>query len=182
MTTTTTASATKTIAFFGATGGCGLSALRYSLAEGYTCRALCRTPAKLTALLSESPTSNLVTLEGNAHDAVAVEACLTASPTSLVDTIVFSIGGAFVLSKMSLDDPDVCRRGIETVLTALTTLREKGVTGQPRLLVVSTTGISRFGRDIPIAMLPLYKGMLKVPHEDKKAMEQLVEASGEAYT
>ncbi|KAF4905683.1 hypothetical protein CGCVW01_v012865 [Colletotrichum viniferum] len=43
----------KTVAFFGASGGCGLAALKYSLAEGYICIALCRNPSKLTSLLPD---------------------------------------------------------------------------------------------------------------------------------
>lgn len=42
--------------------------------------------------------------------------------------------------------------------------------------------MSPFGRDIPIAMIPLYHVLLKVPHEDKKAMEDRLVESGEAYT
>jgi hypothetical protein len=47
---------------------------------------------------------------------------------------------------------------------------EKG----PRLVFLSTTGISDAGRDIPLAMVPLYHWVLFTPHKDKKRMEELV--------
>jgi hypothetical protein len=43
-------------------------------------------------------------------------------------------------------------------------------------------GLSRFGRDVPLAVVPLYHIMLKVPHEDKVIMEDRLVASQEAYT
>ncbi|OAR00834.1 hypothetical protein LLEC1_06292, partial [Akanthomyces lecanii] len=42
-----------------------------------------------------------------------------------------------------------------------------------------TTGISRFGRDVPLAMLPMYRWMLHQPHADKQVMERLLAASAE---
>ena len=43
----------------------------------------------------------------------------------------------------------------------------------PLLTAISTTGISDT-RDIPLAMLPLYHWMLRVPHSDKKIMEDRI--------
>lgn len=45
---------------------------------------------------------------------------------------------------------------------------------KPLMVVVSTTGISSHGRDIPLLMLPLYHWMLPVPHADKRQMEKLL--------
>ncbi len=45
---------------------------------------------------------------------------------------------------------------------------------KPLLVALSTTGISSQGRDIPLAMIPLYHWLLAVPHKDKKAMETLL--------
>ncbi len=42
------------------------------------------------------------------------------------------------------------------------------------MVVISTTGISDHGRDIPLAMIPLYHWLLPVPHKDKKEMEKLL--------
>ncbi|KAK3681123.1 hypothetical protein B0T22DRAFT_474036 [Podospora appendiculata] len=183
---------TKTVLFLGATGGCGLSALRRSLAAGHTCIALCRTPSKLTDKLASSTpptgaTTNLVLEQGNAHDVDALARCLVqpraSSPHALVDTIVFSIGGAFDMSSFSLDDPAVCEKGITALLAALQRCRDaQSATGRPRLVVISSTGISDAGRDIPLLMVPLYHVMLKTPHKDKKALEKAVMGSAEEWT
>lgn len=48
-----------------------------------------------------------------------------------------------------------------------------------KVIVVSTTGISRKGRDIPCMMKPLYN-LGKTPHEDKERMEEeIVRWAGE---
>ncbi|KAL2155699.1 hypothetical protein VTH82DRAFT_441 [Thermothelomyces myriococcoides] len=205
---TKTGAGSKTILFLGATGGVGLSALRRSLAAGHSCIALCRTPSKLTSQLQQqlqvdgagsgrgsgsgnggSAPPNLEVVQGDAHDATALDRCL-ARP---VDAIVFSIGARPTLRGMS--DPHVCERGMATLLTALreakarreaTAISERagedirqqggavGTDKKPRLVVVSSTGISEAGRDVPLLMLPLYRTILETPHRDKRAMEQLV--------
>ncbi|CAI4218997.1 unnamed protein product [Parascedosporium putredinis] len=183
----------KNIAFFGASTGCGLAALRHSLAAGYTCTALCRNPGRLTTALSATestpavPQDKLRVVQGNAHSVEDVARCLAApgTPTGLVDAVVFSIGGAFQWKSMKIDDPTVCDRGVETLLAAISKLRAEGAgsgsgTG-PKVVVVSTTGISEFGRDIPLAMIPLYAA-LRSPHADKKKMEERIRTSGEAWT
>jgi nucleoside-diphosphate-sugar epimerase len=171
----------KTVTFLGASTGVGLAALKHALAAGHQCIALCRTPSKLTSIFPPETTLNLQVIQGNAHDSAAVSKCLVTEKGKLVDEIIFTIGAAFTLSKMGFDDPEVCRKGITTVLEVLTQLRSGGATGKPHIVVCSTTGISPFGRDIPLAMVPLYH-LLAVPHEDKKAMESRLVESGEAYT
>jgi hypothetical protein len=42
--------------------------------------------------------------------------------------------------------------------------------------------MSRFGRDYPLAMFPIYVWLLKAPHEDKQIMEDRFIASGETFT
>ncbi|KAI1091933.1 NAD(P)-binding protein [Rostrohypoxylon terebratum] len=172
----------KTVAFLGASTGVGLSALKTCLAAGHQCIALCRSPSKLTALFDLATTPNLQLVQGNAHDAAAVSRCLKASETALVDAVVFTIGGAFVWSKMTLDDPNVCEKGIATVLAALADLRGEGAAGRPHVVVCSTTGTSRFGRDTPRLVAPFYSVGLKVPAADKLAMEDKLAASGEDFT
>ncbi|KAI1443888.1 NAD(P)-binding protein [Annulohypoxylon stygium] len=172
----------KTVAFLGASTGVGLSALKTCLAAGHQCIALCRNPAKLTSLFDLEKTPNLLLVQGNAHDISSVSRCLKASETTLVDEVVFTIGGAFVWSKMTLDDPNVCEKGISTVLTALSNLRKEGVAGRPHIIVCSTTGMSRFGRDTPRPVTPFYTIVLKVPHADKLAMEDKLASSGEDFT
>ncbi|OAQ73508.1 NAD(P)-binding domain-containing protein [Pochonia chlamydosporia 170] len=172
---------TRTIAFLGATGGCGLSALKRSVAAGYTCIALCRTPSKMEALFPEKP-ANLILKQGNAHDAIAVGEVLLnpSNPTTMVDAVNFSIGGN-VHANLTMDDPDVCKKGIAALLSALDTLRKNGVSGKPLIAVVSTTGISEHGRDVPLLFVPLYHVGLKAPHADKKVAEQNLYKSSERF-
>ena len=172
----------KTVAFLGASTGVGLSALKHTLAAGHRCIALCRIPSKLTAIFPPERNPNLQVVQGNAHDIAAVSKCLLAEKGKLVDEIISTIGGKFILSKITIDDKEVCRKGMTTMLEALAQLRSGGATGKPHIAVCSTTGMSRFGRDIPLAMIPLYHVLLKVPHEDKRIMEELLVESGEAYT
>lgn len=169
----------KTIVFLGATGGCGLSALRRSLNAGHQCVALCRDPSKLTALLPSPTPAHLTIVEGNAFD----EASLTKivmSPSNagvLVDAVVTSIGPAF-----SNSDFQTCEKGMKALLAVLATCRQNGATGNPRILAISSTGVSQLGRDIPIAVVPLYRTLIKKPHKDKRVMEELLYASNEQWT
>lgn len=172
----------KTVAFLGASTGVGLSALKHTLAAGHRCIALCRVPSKLTAIFPPETAPNLHIVQGNAHDIVAVSKCLIAEKGKLVEEIISTIGGKFVVSRMTIDDAEVCRKGMNTILEALAQLRSGGATGKPHIVVGSTTGMSRFGRDIPLAMIPLYHVLLKVPHEDKRIMEDRLVESGEIYT
>lgn len=172
----------KTVAFLGASTGVGLSALKHTLAAGHRCIALCRIPSKLTAIFPPETTPNLQVIQGNAHDIATVSKCLVAEKGKLVDGIISTIGGKFILSKMTIDDNEVCRKGMITILETLAQLRSGGATGKPHIIVCSTTGMSRFGRDVPLVTVPLYHVLLKVPHEDKKAMEDCLVASGEAFT
>ncbi|KAI0140203.1 hypothetical protein GGR57DRAFT_488215 [Xylariaceae sp. FL1272] len=171
-----------TVAFIGASGGVGLSALKHTLATGRRCIALCRNPAKLAAILPADSHPNLQMVEGNAHDIAAVSKCLEAHPGVLVDHVISTIGGAFIASKLTIDDPKVCQKGMATLLEAVATLRKNGATGKPHITAFSTTGLSRFCRDIPLAMVPLYHVVLKVPHEDKVIMEDSLVGSGESFT
>ena len=172
----------KTVAFLGASTGVGLSALKRTLAAGHRCMALCRVPSKLTAIFPPETTPNLTIVQGNAHDIDAVSQCLLASKGKLVDEIISTIGGKFIFPQMTIDDTEVCRKGMAIILESLAQLRSGGATGKPHIVACSTTGMSRFGRDVPLAMVPLYHLLLKVPHRDKKIMEDRLVESGEDYT
>ncbi|OIW34174.1 NAD(P)-binding protein [Coniochaeta ligniaria NRRL 30616] len=180
MSTTTTP---KTILFLGASGGCGFSTLRRSLEAGHTCIALCRTPSKLSAKLPAELLTKLKLEQGNAHDVAAVARCLVnpSNPGRVVDMVISSIGGAFSM-KTGIDDAHVCEKGAKALLEALALVRKNGATGSPRIVGVSSTGITESGRDIPVLMIPLYKGLLAVPHKDKKMLEDLLVESGEQWT
>ena len=176
---------TKTIAFIGASGGCGLSALRKALqhSESTTCIALCRNPSKLTDALAPSSHPNLVIKQGNAHSVDDIKSILTnpSDPIKLVDAICFTIGSPMNFSKLSTEDPHVCERGISALLQALSQLRAVGAVGRSRICAVSTTGITD-KRDVPLLMWPFYHYVLGVPHQDKAAMEAALRAAGEEVT
>lgn len=170
----------QAIAFLGATGGCGLATIARSLSASHACVALCRTPSRLTTSLERlypgTPTSTLTIIEGNALDEAAVSRALThpADPSRLVDVVVFSIGGAFDAKKLTNDDPNVCEKAMKVLLSALDGLVEKTGGKYPRVIAVSSTGISDKGRDVPLLVVPLYHMLLSAPHEDKRRMEGLL--------
>jgi len=170
---------TRTIAVLGATGGCAGTCLIAALQEGYTCRALARTPSKLTTSLesqglSESLLANLEIIPGNAKDVNSIKSLLQ-TPTGIVDTIVFGVGAApklrLHIMPVTLDDIEVCRTAMATLLSALDDLK---AATKPRLLVISTTGITKGPRDVPLLYVPLYHWFLHIPHVDKRVMEELV--------
>ncbi|RDW75485.1 hypothetical protein BP6252_06627 [Coleophoma cylindrospora] len=175
-------SQTMTIAFLGASSGVGLAALKHIQAAGHQCIALCRYPEKLTAIFPPESSPNLQIVQGNAKDVTAVARCLKTKDGKLVDGIISTVGGKPILTKLTIDDPEVCRLAMFTLMEALATLRKEGVTGKPYIAVCSTTGISHFGRDVPCLLVPLYHVGLKVPHEDKKIMEDTLIESGEDFT
>jgi nucleoside-diphosphate-sugar epimerase len=169
----------RSIAFLGATGGCAGTCLIAALKDGYTCRALVRTPSKLTTFLNtqglpESLLANLEIIQGNAKDSNSVKTLLQTS-TGIVDTIVFGVGAApklrLHIMPLTLDDIEVCRTAMATLLSALDELK---AATKPRLLVISTTGITNGPRDVPLLYIPLYHWFLHIPHIDKRVMEQLV--------
>ncbi|KAA8651636.1 hypothetical protein EYZ11_004888 [Aspergillus tanneri] len=171
----------QSIAFFGATGGCTLACLIPSLEAGHRCSALVRSPQKLKDLLPATLASaaNLRIIQGSIADAPAVQDTLSTPEGYLVDLIVCGIGGQIRFDnplRPTLDNPHICQEAMRAILDATRTVGARTATPsdrKPHLVVVSTTGISRT-RDIPLAMIPLYHWLLKVPHEDKKVMETLV--------
>ncbi|KAK4864858.1 hypothetical protein LT330_001481 [Penicillium expansum] len=170
----------ESVAFLGASTGVGLAALKRTLAAGHKCIALCRDPSKLTAIFPSGSTPNLKVIKGNAHDITAVSQCLQADNGRIVDVIVSTIGAK--PRGMTVDDPDVCKKGAATLLDALAQLRSTGITGIPHIIACSTVGFSRFGRDVPVAMVPVYYLFVKVPGADKVVMEDRFAKSGETFT
>ncbi|KAI9040357.1 NAD(P)-dependent oxidoreductase [Aspergillus affinis] len=172
----------QTIAFFGASTGVGLAALKHTLLSGDRGIALCRESSKLSAIFPDEP--NLTIVEGNAHDVEAVSRCLQREDGHLVDAVITTIGAKPVMNGISLtlDDPQVCQKGMKTLIEALNRLRSNGVSGSPYIVACSGLGMSRFGRNYPLALLPLYGYLLNVPTADKRAMEDLLVASKETFT
>ncbi|ELR03147.1 hypothetical protein VC83_08465 [Pseudogymnoascus destructans] len=165
-----------TTLILGSTGGCALAFLVRALNAGYDCNALVRTPSKLMALLDSKGVSfstidrHLTVHTGNSRDAAAIGPALLIRNRP-VDLILSAVGGAPKFSRFmvpSIDDPLVCSTSMEALLSAVRTMRAPT---KPIVVAISATGISNFGRDIPLAMVPLYHWLLAVPHADKKAME-----------
>lgn len=115
----------------------------------------------------------------------AIKNCIVSphDATSFVDFVISTIGAWFELRKMTLEDVHACEHGMAVLLNAIKTLRtERGVSGRPRVIGQSSTGISKFGRDTPLIIYPIYKGLLSTPHQDKRALEELLFNSGEEWT
>lgn len=144
---------------------------------------MARNPNKLKDLLTErgvydsAIANNLTVVQGSVTDANAVKQTLMYKEEP-VDIIVNGIGGKLIFDgplKPTLDNPTICQDGMRTILEVSRTLNpvRDGDDKKPLLVVLSTTGISE-KRDLPFLMMPMYKWMLKVPHVDKKAMEDLI--------
>lgn len=171
----------KSILFIGASGGVAQTALLNSLAAGHTCVALARSAAKLAAALPSPSYPNLTIIEGNARDQAAMERALVVpgSPSPqqhqrMVDMVVSSVGSLPSLRNGGLlEDSTVCATSMAAMLAAIDVLA--GPTSPiPRIVAVSSTGLSRFGRDVPLAFVPLYRVALAAPHRDKEKMERLL--------
>ncbi|KAF4609626.1 hypothetical protein G7Y89_g15829 [Cudoniella acicularis] len=180
----------KNIAFFGATGGCAAACLAQSLQAGHNCTALVRNSTKLTNILSslsispETISQHLTIIEGNVKDPIAVSRTLF--PASLnpsdpsngnnsVSIIISGLGSIPVWKKWSLlpsiEDPTLCADGMSIILSSL---RARKPVTKPLLVAISTTGLSKYGRDYPLLLFPIYAWLLHVPHMDKHLMEEAV--------
>ncbi|KAL4932332.1 uncharacterized protein BDV17DRAFT_287860 [Aspergillus undulatus] len=163
-----------TLAFFGATGGCTLACLAPALQAGYNC--VC------SRGLNPSSLPNLHIIQGSTTDLSAIAATLYPADLPPVSMILSGVGGVPDFSNPlspKFNGKTICQ---ETVRNIFTVLRERTLPETPRelkplLVVISTTGLTK-DRDIPLAMVPLYKWGLKVPHADKKVMERIIFEEG----
>lgn len=167
------------IAIFGATGGTGLAILKNSLAAGHNVSVLARTPSKLSSISSQYPDLLHVT-QGDIYDNASIKRALVLN-NRRVDIVISAVGMVLQFKgvKIVSPDPTICEVGTRNILSALSELEaEIDQTSnlspvKPKLIIVSTTGISQ-KRDIPLAVSPFYHYGLAVPHADKKKMEDLV--------
>ncbi|KAL2832457.1 hypothetical protein BDW59DRAFT_105294 [Aspergillus cavernicola] len=177
-----------TLAFFGATGGCTLACLAPALEAGYNCIALVRTPEKLTNLLktrnipASTISTHLTLIEGSTTDLDAINRTLFPEDLPPVEMIISGVGGAPDFSKPlspKFVGKTVCQDTIRNIFEVLRIMHDPNpdFTEKPKkkpvLVCISSTGLTK-DRDIPLAMVPLYNWGLKVPHADKKVMEELV--------
>ncbi|KAA8571010.1 hypothetical protein EYC84_000378 [Monilinia fructicola] len=159
--------------------GTGLAVLQEILSSSPNTHLniLCRTPSKLSQFSDKTTYPNINIIKGDIRDLSAVKSTLIDSATNLpVDIIVSSLGMILLRSStfsMKWSDPSICHDGIRTIFDALSSLEgEYGAENvKTKVIAVSTTGISKKGRDIPFSMIPLYH-LGKTPHDDKKKMEE----------
>lgn len=138
---------------------------------------------KKMEISAELVSRHLTIVQGNSKDPVKVTEALKVNNV-VADMILSGVGGVPVFKpnplRPTLDDPTICQDTVSTILKALRELHSNSESSQdkkkkkPTLVVISTTGISDAGRDVPFAMLPLYHWLLPIPHKDKKMMEQLL--------
>ncbi|KAK6362355.1 hypothetical protein TWF730_006049 [Orbilia blumenaviensis] len=173
------AEVTKTIAFFGATGGTALAALELSLRAGYQCSAIVRSAEKLQGMLSEgTPRTNLRVVQGDALNPEPVREVLVDPTTgTVVDTLIYGLGARPTsLNPLTAKFlfPNICEDTTKVILSVLQELKPPTA---PFICSVSTTGLGG-SKDVPFLYGPFYHWMLKTPHNDKAKMEELVKGAG----
>ncbi|KAF3933244.1 hypothetical protein ABW19_dt0204111 [Dactylella cylindrospora] len=166
---------TKTIAFFGATGGCALTTLELSLRAGYHCSALVRSSKKLSDMLSKTtPTANLRIVEGDALNKEPIRDVLVDTTTgAIVDTIVYGLGMRPTMTSsvtFKFEQPTLCEDTMKNIISVVEELKPAVA---PMATIISTTGVSS-ENDVPVLFLPLYHWALKTPHIDKGKLEEAV--------
>lgn len=142
---------------------------------------------KKNEISTELISKHLTIVQGNSKDSVKVTEALKVNNV-VADMILSGVGGVPVFKpnplRPTLDDPTICQDTVSTILKALRDLNsdpdsdssqdKKKKKKKPTLVVISSTGISDYGRDVPLAMIPLYHWLLPIPHKDKKMMEKLL--------
>jgi len=201
----------KTIAFFGATGGCVNACLVYALNAGYHASALARSPPKLTSKLlaqgvsQETLDTNLRIIKGDATDVAAVKSTIFLGndngtngngQPALVASIVSGLGGTpslemrkLIIPRFKLDNPHITEETTEALLSALRELYSQypnlaARSNKPVLTVISTTGLTKSGqpKDVPLFLRPVYRIFLQLPHDDKRRMEELVSTNQDLFS
>lgn len=188
-----TSSSRPTIAFFGSTGGTTAGLLAQCLKSGHHCTALARTPSKLETLLTSEAhsvpdstlKSQLQIVKGSITDAEAVQTVLRGPQGTIggcVDIVFSGIGGTpamkwSITTPITLTDPHICETAMRSIVAGIESL-ELGSNGKkPFVSTISTTGVSEKKRDVPYSMYAAYHYALRVPHEDKKKMENVLIAA-----
>ncbi|GBE90215.1 hypothetical protein SCP_1900640 [Sparassis crispa] len=94
-----------------------------------------------------------------------------------VDTLLFTIGGIphFSFSKgFLLDPPNICTHTLLNVLCTIP-VEQRAPATQPRIIAVSSTGITRASHgNLPFVLKPLYGFFLDGPHKDKLGLERVL--------
>lgn len=175
-----------TISILGSTGGTGLALLLPCLAASYNVTVLVRNSQKLLDLLSISESSpNLHIVTGSVTSPDAVKQALYTKDGKLVDILVSCVGilpkfdriGSLFDPFTGCEDPHFCENATKMILSCIEDLSVGGAGKRPLLVQLSTTGVTTTTRDLPIAMIPFYHWFGRVPHADKKRVENLLNSS-----
>lgn len=103
-----------------------------------------------------------------------------------VDLVLFTVGGipSFSLTQgFIISPPDLVTKALFTLLSTIPpSLRTPS--SQPRIITISSTGLTRASHDaLPLLLKPLYGYFLRKPHEDKLGAERIVaHSSGRPWT
>ncbi|KAI0050852.1 hypothetical protein FA95DRAFT_1587492 [Auriscalpium vulgare] len=99
------------------------------------------------------------------------------STTEGVDVLLFTLGpsgtsSSFSLRGIVISPADICTR---SMLNVLSTLPRSSEHAPPRIIAVSTVGLSDIShKSLPLPMRVLYSLVLGQPHEDKRGMEEIL--------
>ncbi|OKL58231.1 hypothetical protein UA08_06842 [Talaromyces atroroseus] len=186
-----------TVTFVGATGGCTNACLTHFLLSNndhleYKAIALARTPSKLIESLKRQPgitdsilDRKLTIVQGDGTNAADIKKALFYQAQiplpKLVDAVVSGIGSYPVRQKgtllsLTLASPNIAQNFSIALITALREIYSErpDIETKPVVSVISTTGLPSPKEDVPFGMRTLYHHALKVPHEDKAKMEELL--------
>ncbi|KAJ1949726.1 hypothetical protein FBU59_001015 [Linderina macrospora] len=159
------------IAVFGASRHTGQAVVEQALAKGnIDITALVRTPSKLP--YTEEQLSKITVAQGDATNKDDV-----AKAIENADIIVTSLG-ATPTGLTSANDVGVEETAVAHILQAI---KETRTENQPRIIMVSSTGVG-YNHDVPFILRGLYKIALATPHKHKLVAETAIKESGVPYT
>ena len=190
----------KTIAFFGATGGCTLACLEHTLNAGHRAIALARNPEKLSEMLTDRDMGlmkkDLSIVKGNVRNVEDVLEVLQTAGKS-IDLVISGVGiwrppvllsqdtdllpGSKPVPQFSLRtpltmvEPTICEDATKNIVKATNQLNV-----HPILVFISAHGVAPY-IDIPIWLLPMHSWLLKGPFDDKRAAHRALLSSNERW-
>ncbi|KAI8981831.1 hypothetical protein BDF20DRAFT_818267 [Mycotypha africana] len=160
------------VAVLGGSKGCARAMVVQSLSNNanHEFKLLIRNPNKLEESYTKEQLSKVTIIEGDALDVVAVKETIRNT-----DVVIFSVGSGMDIMKRKMLQPGLCKDAMTVLLEAMSQLSNDDVDSRPKHLVaVSTTGLDGM-KEVPFLLQPLYKFLLHEPHQDKLAMERLIE-------
>ena len=134
--------------------------------------------------LSDDIKARTKIIQGSAHDQKAVKETFDSCGSTL-EAVLFTVGFAppnfstleligQLFTGFTIDPPDLCARALAVVLTELHAF-SKGKQQQPKLIVVSSQGITEKGHHhMPFILRQVYPRLIAQPHADKCTMEIII--------